>query len=69
LRSKYGEGEAFFEQKRVKGKVALEKAGLKPITLQAKEGLSLINGTQFMTGMAARRCVPRSRRRSTTPSS
>jgi histidine ammonia-lyase len=48
-----GEGEAFFEQKRVKGKVALEKAGLKPITLQAKEGLSLINGTQFMTGMGA----------------
>ena len=32
---------------------ALEKAGLKPIQLQAKEGLALINGTSVMTGVMA----------------
>jgi histidine ammonia-lyase len=32
---------------------ALERAGLKPVTLQAKEGLALINGTQFMTAIGA----------------
>ena len=35
------------------GAEALATAGLTPITLAAKEGLSLINGTQFMTAMAA----------------
>lgn len=32
---------------------ALKEAGLKPIRLQAKEGLALINGTSVMTGMLA----------------
>ena len=32
---------------------ALEKAGLKPIQLHAKEGLALINGTSVMTGVIA----------------
>lgn len=32
---------------------ALEKAGLKPLQLQAKEGLALINGTSVMTGVLA----------------
>ncbi len=32
---------------------ALEKAGLKPIQLHAKEGLALINGTSVMTGVLA----------------
>ncbi|MFO0664210.1 MAG: histidine ammonia-lyase [Polyangiaceae bacterium] len=32
---------------------ALEKAGLVPLELEAKEGLSLINGTQFMTAIGA----------------
>jgi len=48
-----GEGEATVEGRRVSGAEALEAAGLTPITLAAKEGLSLINGTQFMTAMAA----------------
>src|ERR1700754_1202526 len=30
--------------------VALNSAGLEPLTLQAKEGLALINGTSFMSG-------------------
>ncbi len=32
---------------------ALEKAGLKPIQLQAKEGLALINGTSVMAGVSS----------------
>ncbi|MHA2046208.1 MAG: HAL/PAL/TAL family ammonia-lyase, partial [Candidatus Thorarchaeota archaeon] len=32
---------------------ALKKAGLKPLTLQAKEGVALINGTQPMTSVGA----------------
>lgn len=41
-----GEGEADFEGQRVPGKVALERAGIQPLRLKAKEGLALINGTQ-----------------------
>ena len=43
-----GEGEAFVDGKRVSGKEAMEKAGIKPVSLVAKEGLALINGTQVM---------------------
>jgi histidine ammonia-lyase len=48
-----GKGYAYYKDKKIKGKEALKKCGLKPIKLQAKEGLSLINGTQFMTSIAA----------------
>ena len=41
-----GEGEAFFNGKRMASRAALEEAGLKPIQLEAKEGLALLNGTQ-----------------------
>lgn len=47
-----GEGEAQFGRKRMSGAGALEAAGLTPITLQAKEGLALLNGTQFSTACA-----------------
>ena len=48
-----GEGEAYFGDERMTSAAALERAGLKPVTLGAKEGLALINGTQVMTGIAA----------------
>ncbi len=48
-----GEGEATVDGRRVSGAEALAAAGLTPVTLAAKEGLSLINGTQFMTAMAS----------------
>jgi histidine ammonia-lyase len=48
-----GEGDAIFEGERLPSAVALERAGLKPVVLGAKEGLALINGTQVMTGIAA----------------
>src|SRR5204862_2501043 len=48
-----GEGEAWFEGERLSGADALAAAGLAPIRLQAKEGLSLVNGTQFMAAFGA----------------
>ena len=41
-----GEGEAFLDGARLRGGEALAKARIEPIRLEAKEGLSLINGTQ-----------------------
>jgi len=43
-----GEGEAFFENKRMSSAEALQRAQLKPVALEAKEGLALLNGTQAM---------------------
>ena len=46
------EGEAFFAGERLPSGAALEKAGLAPVVLAAKEGLALINGTQTSTALA-----------------
>jgi histidine ammonia-lyase len=43
-----GEGEAFYREERTPSLEALTKVGLKPIVLEAKEGLALLNGTQAM---------------------
>jgi len=43
-----GEGESFFEGKRMDSGEALKRAKLKPVQLEAKEGLALLNGTQAM---------------------
>jgi histidine ammonia-lyase len=49
-----GLGEVFWQGKRMEAKDGLSAAGLKPLTeLKAKEGLSLINGTQCMTAIGA----------------
>ncbi len=48
-----GEGEAVVAGERLPGGEALARVGLEPIRLEAKEGLSLINGTQFMSAFAA----------------
>lgn len=47
-----GEGEATVEGDRLPGAEALRRAGLAPVTLAAKEGLALINGTHLMTALA-----------------
>ena len=44
-----GKGYAYYKNRLLDSKLALKKAGLSPISLEAKEGLSMINGTQFMT--------------------
>jgi histidine ammonia-lyase len=48
-----GEGEAWVEGELLPGGEALERVGLEPLALRAKEGLSLINGTQFMAAFGA----------------
>ena len=48
-----GEGQAWLEGELLPGGEALSRVGLVPVRLQAKEGLSLINGTQFMTAVGA----------------
>lgn len=47
-----GKGEALYEGKKLSGGDALKKAGIKPIALEAKEGLALINNTAAMTANA-----------------
>ncbi|EKT63821.1 histidine ammonia-lyase [Providencia burhodogranariea] len=47
-----GEGKARFQGEWLNAELALEKAGLKPLTLEAKEGLALLNGTQVSTAFA-----------------
>jgi histidine ammonia-lyase len=44
-----GEGEVWWNDTKVPAIEALEKYGLDPVELQAKEGLALLNGTQFMS--------------------
>ena len=48
-----GEGRAEFGGELLDGGEALRRAGLEPVELSAKEGLALINGTQFMTAIGA----------------
>ena len=43
-----GEGECMYQGKRIPSAEGLRRAGIEPIQLEAKEGLSLLNGTQAM---------------------
>jgi histidine ammonia-lyase len=47
-----GEGEVLVGGKRFPALPALREAGIEPLSLQAKEGLALINGTQTSTALA-----------------
>jgi histidine ammonia-lyase len=46
-----GEGEAFVRGERLTAATALAAVGLRPLRLQAKEGLALLNGTQAMASV------------------
>jgi histidine ammonia-lyase len=48
-----GEGRARVDGELLSGAEALARVGLTPVRLEAKEGLSLVNGTQFMGAFAA----------------
>jgi histidine ammonia-lyase len=48
-----GEGEVLVDGEREEAAVALQRVGLEPVQLAAKEGLALNNGTQAMTGVGA----------------
>jgi histidine ammonia-lyase len=54
-----GEGDVLYQGRRRPAQSALRAAGLKPLALEAKEGLSLVNGTQAMLslGLLALRCA------------
>jgi histidine ammonia-lyase len=47
-----GVGEAFVDGQRLPAAEALAKVGLAPLVLGAKEGLALLNGTQYSTAYA-----------------
>jgi histidine ammonia-lyase len=46
-------GFAYFQQELISGKKAMEKAGIKRIILEAKEGLAINNGATFSAAIAA----------------
>jgi histidine ammonia-lyase len=46
-----GEGEAIYRNENISGQEALKRAGIIPVALEAKEGLSLLNGTQGMLAL------------------
>ncbi len=48
-----GEGKAYWKGKILSGIQALKKAGVTPVPLAYREGLAIMNGSQFMTGIAA----------------
>lgn len=48
-----GEGEADYQGKRYSGAEINQKFGLESITLKSKEGLALLNGTQFMSSFGS----------------
>ncbi|MCU1341432.1 MAG: histidine ammonia-lyase [Candidatus Acidoferrum typicum] len=48
-----GEGHAVLNGKRITGGEALREAGIPPLVLEAKEGISLLNGTQGMLALLA----------------
>jgi histidine ammonia-lyase len=43
-----GEGEAFYQNERMPSADAMQRAGIEPLQLEAKEGIALLNGTQAM---------------------
>ena len=46
-----GEGQAVFRDEALPGNEAMKRAGIAPLELEAKEGLSLLNGTQGMLAL------------------
>src|SRR5208283_1358282 len=46
-----GEGKAVYKREKLSGAEALQRAGITPVALEAKEGLSLLNGTQGMLAL------------------
>jgi histidine ammonia-lyase len=48
-----GEGNVFHQGRQTAAADALQKAGIAPLRLAAKEGLALLNGTQAMSGVGA----------------
>ncbi|MCF6213420.1 MAG: histidine ammonia-lyase [Flavobacteriaceae bacterium] len=56
-----GKGRVVFKDKEYSGREILKRFNWKPITLQAKEGLALLNGTQFMSAYGLNLVIKASR--------
>ncbi len=56
-----GEGEVYFENQKMTSDKILYKFELEPIVLRSKEGLALLNGTQFMSSYASD-CLSKSKK-------
>jgi histidine ammonia-lyase len=52
-----GEGEVYYREKKISSAEMLAEMGWKPIELQSKEGLALLNGTQFMSAYGVYCCL------------
>jgi histidine ammonia-lyase len=52
-----GEGEVYFKGKKVHSADMLKAMDWEPITLKSKEGLALLNGTQFMSAYGVWNCI------------
>lgn len=52
-----GEGEVYYKKKRLKSSIILAEKGWSAIQLQAKEGLALLNGTQFSLAYGSYACM------------
>jgi histidine ammonia-lyase len=52
-----GEGEVYWHGKKKNSGEVLKKFGWKPVELQSKEGLALLNGTQFMSAYGVYCCL------------
>ncbi len=48
-----GEGEAFYQGERLRGSVAMQRAGIAVPGLWARDGLAIINGSNLLTAMSA----------------
>src|SRR5258706_14664213 len=48
-----GEGDVLYRGKTIRARDAWKRARLSPVTLAAKEGIALINGTQVMTAIGS----------------
>jgi histidine ammonia-lyase len=52
-----GEGEVYHQGKRKTSREVLRVLGMEPLTLASKEGLALLNGTQFMSAFGVHCCL------------
>jgi len=52
-----GMGEVYFKGKKQAADAVLKKLGWEPVRLRSKEGLALLNGTQFMSGYGIHLCL------------
>ena len=52
-RALLGKGKVFYQGREQQASEALDRAGLSPLDLKAKEGIALVNGTTVMTSTAA----------------